>query len=169
MQSVNEEFQKALTNKYYMSILYKICNNNLSSVCSKEEIKSIAMSTLWNCISKYNESRGVAKFSSYLYKSAENNTRRLYNKKIKTKNTEVELHTFHICSRMEDDRLAKQEAFEILESVKELDEESYDILIKKYYYGMTNKEIGISNGYGKETARKKVKKALELCRDIVYN
>jgi hypothetical protein len=34
---------------------------------------------------------------------------------------------------------------------------------------MTNKEIGEANGYGKEAARKKLKKALELCREIVYS
>lgn len=169
MQFANKKFQEALENKYYMSILYKICNANLSSVCTKEEIKSIAMSTLWNCMTKFNESKGIAKFSSYLYKSAENNSRRLYKKKIKMQNSEVELQPFHIHKRQEEDRIAKQEAFEILESVKDLDEEMYDILVKKFYYNMTNKEIGTANGYGKETARKKVKKALELCRSIVYN
>ena len=56
-----------------------------------------------------------------------------------------------------------------MESIKDIDLESYDILIKKFYYNMTNAEIGQENGYGKESARKKVKKALELCRKIVYS
>ena len=54
-------------------------------------------------------------------------------------------------------------------SIKDLNEELYDILIYKYYYNMTNKEIGEKNGYGKEAARKKLKKALSLCREIVYS
>ena len=169
MQFANNEFQKALQDKYYMNILYKICNTNLGNVCTRDEIQSIAMSTLWNCIIKYNDKMGVAKFSSYLYTSAERNTRRLYKKKIKAMSNEVELQTYHCNVKQEEDRKVKQEVFEILESIKDLDLESYDILIKKFYYGMTNKEIGQSNGYGKEAARKKVKKALELCRDIVYN
>ena len=53
--------------------------------------------------------------------------------------------------------------------MKDLDPELHDILVKKFYYNMTNREIGQANGYGKETARKKVKKAIELCRKIVYN
>ena len=61
-----------------------------------------------------------------------------------------------------------KEARDILMSVMDKNPELYDILIKKYYYGMTNKEIGQANGYGKEAARKKLKKAIELCRQIVY-
>lgn len=169
MQFANEMFQEALENKYYMNILFKICNTNLGTVCTKDEIKSVAMSTLWNCVTKYNKEKGVAKFSSYLYTSAERNTRRLYKKKIKASSKEVELQTYHFSTRQEENRLARQEAFEILESLKDIDPELHDILIKKFYYGMTNKEIGEANGYGKEAARKKVKKALELCKDIVYN
>jgi RNA polymerase sigma factor (sigma-70 family) len=169
MQSVNKEFLEAVENKYYMSILYKVCNTNLKTVCTKDEIKSIALSTLWNCIAKYNSTRGVAKFSSYLYRSAENNTRRLYKKKIKIQNTEIEIQDNYCGKTQENNRKAKEEAFEILDSVKDLDPELHDILVKKFYYNMTNREIGQANGYGKETARKKVKKAIELCRKIVYN
>lgn len=169
MQSVNESFKNALENKYYMSILYKICNKNLKSVCTVEEIRSVAMSTLWNCVSKYKDGYSAARFSSYLYKSAENNSRRLYKKKIKIKNIETELTPYQQYKKQDNDIANRREVFEILESVKDLDLELYDILVKKFYYNMTNKEIGIQNGYGKETARKKVKKALDLCRKIVYN
>jgi DNA-directed RNA polymerase specialized sigma24 family protein len=51
-------------------------------------------------------------------------------------------------------------------SVQDLNPELHKILIQKFYYGMTNKEIGEENGYGKEAARKKLKKALELCREL---
>ena len=169
MQSVNEKFDQAAENKYYINIMYRIANKNLLSVCTKEEIKCIVMSTLWKCVSQYDPQKSKAQFSSYLYKSIENNTRRIYKNKIKIKNSEVELHPFYYSKKQETNDKSKQEAFEILESIKDLDKELYDILISKFYYNMTNQEIGKLNGYGKETARKKVKKAIELARKIVYN
>jgi hypothetical protein len=54
-------------------------------------------------------------------------------------------------------------------SLEDINKELHQIIIQKFYYGMTNKEIGQKNGYGKEAARKKVKKAIELCQEIVYS
>lgn len=146
--------------------MHKVCNENLRGVATKDEIKSVMMSTMLVCLQKFNDRKNV-KFSSYLYRSIQNNSRRLYKKKIKDyKNIEF-IENFH--SFQDDDYLAKQEARDILMSIQDLNPELYNILIQKYYYGMTNKEIGDKNGYGKEAARKKLKKALSLCRQIVYN
>jgi len=165
MQSANNEmFQEAVSNEYYKKILYKVCNENLRDVCSKDEIQSIAMSTLWNCLQKYKINQNV-KFSSYLYRSIQNNSRRVYKKKIKVAR---ERQLFSNQTELIFDPKNVEEARDILMSVKEKDFELYNILIQKFFHGMTNKEIGQSNGYGKEAARKKLKKALELCREIVY-
>jgi len=165
MQSVNDKkFQEALNNEYNKKILTKVCYENLKDVCSRDEIKSVMMNTLWNCVQKYNKTKNV-KFSSYLYQSIQNNTRRIYKKKIRdTKNVSL-IDNFHTVSIPFKD---KEEARDILDSVKDLNAELHTILVQKYFYGMTNKEIGEANGYGKEAARKKLKKALELCREIVY-
>ena len=166
MQSANNDiFQEAVRNEYYKKILYKVCNENLRDVCTKDEIQSIAMSTLWNCLQKYKVNPNV-KFSSYLYRSIQNNSRRLYKKKIKVAK---ERQLFTNQTELIFDPKSAEEARDILMSVKEKDFELYNILIQKFFHGMTNKEIGQSNGYGKEAARKKLKKALELCREIVYN
>lgn len=168
MQSASEIFDNAMNDENYTNLMYRIANKNLSTVCSRDEIKSIVMSTLWRCVNQYNPNKSTAKFTSYLYSSMENNTRRLYKKKIAVKK-EKQLNENIFISNTVCDESIKREVFDILESLKDIDEDSYNILIQKYYYNMTNKEIGQSNGYGKESARKKVKKALELCRDIVYN
>jgi len=166
MQSANNDiFQEAVRNEYYKKCLYKVCNENLRDVCTKDEIQSIAMSTLWNCLQKYKVNPNV-KFSSYLYRSIQNNSRRLYKKKIKVAK---ERQLFTNQTELIFDPKSAEEARDILMSVKEKDFELYNILIQKFFHGMTNKEIGQSNGYGKEAARKKLKKALELCREIVYN
>lgn len=167
MQSVSEKkFQEASSNEYYKKILVKVCNQNLKGVCSKDEMNSVMMNTLWNCLEKFNNGKNV-KFSSYLYRSIQNNTRRIYKKKAREFNNVQLIDNFHSVLTTSD--TAKNEAIEILESVKELNKDYYNILIQKFYYGMTNKEIGVKNGYSKEAARKKLKKALELCREIVYN
>ena len=44
MQSVNNDiFQEAINNEYYKKILYKVCNENLRDVCTKDEIQSIVI------------------------------------------------------------------------------------------------------------------------------
>lgn len=167
MQSVNDKFETAMNNEYYTNISYKICNQNLKSVCSKEEIKSLVMSTLWKCVRKFNSSRSNAKFSSYLYRSMENNSRRLYKKKISTIK-EKQLYENTLPKSLISNDTAKREVFEILESLKQRNQEYYNVLVQKFFYNMTNQEIGEANGCGKEWARKKIKKALNLCRRIVY-
>lgn len=166
MQSVSKsrKFEEAINNDYYKKIMYKVCNENLKGVCSKDEIKSIIMNTLWGCIQKFDKEKNV-KFSSYLYRSIQNNSRRIYNKKSKEFKNQEYIENYHA---IKVDTEIKEEARDIMLSIKDLNEELYNILLQKFFYNMTNKEIGEKNGYGKEAARKKLKKALELCREIVY-
>jgi RNA polymerase sigma factor (sigma-70 family) len=126
-------------------------------------MKSIMMSTLWGCIQKFDSSKKV-KFSSYLYRSMQNNSRRVYKKKSKYFKDHEYIENFHGLLKVDND--AKNEARDILMSVQDVNPELHKILVQKFYYGMTNKEIGEVNGYGKEAARKKLKKALELCREL---
>jgi hypothetical protein len=166
MQSVNnKKFDEAMQNDYYTKILNKVSNENLKGICSKDEMKSIMMSTLWGCIQKYNNTKNV-KFSSYLYRSIQNNTRRIYKNKAKQFKEVSLIDNFH---SLVVDNKAIEEARDIIMSLKDKNEELHNIIIQKFFYNMTNKEIGQANGYGKEAARKKLKKALELCREIVYS
>lgn len=167
MSSVNEkQFEEAVNNDYYKKIMHKVCSENLKGICTKDEMKSIMMSTLWGCVQKFDNTKKV-KFSSYLYRSMQNNSRRLYKKKQRQFKDSEFIDNFH--SVLKVDTYAIDEARDILMSVKDLNPELHNILIQKFFHGMTNKEIGEANGYGKEAARKKLKKALELCREIVYS
>lgn len=168
MQSVNKDrkFDEAINNDYYKKIMHKVCNENLKGVCSKDEIKSIIMNTLWGCLQKFDNTKNV-KFSSYLYRSIQNNSRRVYNKKSKEFKNQEYIENYH--SILKVDNSSKEEARDIMMSIEDLNPELHNILVQKFYYNMTNKEIGERNGYGKEAARKKLKKALDLCREIVYN
>ena len=166
MKSVDEKkFEEAINNEYYKKILTKVCHKNLKKICTRDEMRSVMMSTLWSCVQKFNKGRNV-KFSSYLYQSIQNNTRRIYKKKAREFNNVNLIDNLHSC--LVYDNKSIQEAKDILDSVQDLNPELHKILVQKFYYGMTNKEIGEANGYGKEAARKKLKKAIELCREIVY-
>lgn len=167
MQSVsNNSFKEAINNEYYKKIMSKVCSENLRGVCTKDEIKSIMMTTLLGCMQKYDNTKNV-KFSSYLYTSIQNNTRRIYNKKSRDFKNQEFIDNYH--SLKDCDLESKEQARDILMSLKDLNPDLYNIVVQKFYYGMTNKEIGEANGYGKEAARKKLKKALQLCREIVYS
>jgi len=143
--------------------MYKICHKNLRNICSPDEMKAIMQSTLWKCVQQFDETKN-AKFSSYLYRSLDNNTRRIYKKSQKVKGREVR-YIPNVHQKVYNTE-AITEAKDILLSVKDKNEEYYNILVQKYYYNYTNEEIGKLNGYGKECARKKIKKALDLCRKM---
>lgn len=168
MKYASDDFVNAMNNEYYRKILNKVCYKNLKAVCSKDEIKSFIMYTMWHCVSKFDKTKGTAKFSSYLYTSALNNSARLYKKKKKA----LELREFndniHLIRQFEK-QSAQREVFEIMESLEDINPEYRKILEQKFLLGMTNKEIGKMNGYCKEAARKKVHKALKVAREIVYN
>ena len=168
MQSVNSEqnnkrFEEAINNDYYKKIMHKVCNEYLKGMATKDEIKSLIMNTLWNCIQKFDDQKKV-KFSSYLYRSIQNNSRRIYKSKAKEFRNIEYIENYH--SIPDNDFKNKQEVRDILMSVVDLNPELHNILVQKFYYNMTNKEIGEANGYGKEAARKKLKKAIELCREL---
>lgn len=165
MQSVNKEqsFNKKLKNPVIQKIMGKVCNRYLSKVCSKDEIQSLKMYTLWACVRNYKKGSTSAQFTSYLYRSLKNNARRLRSQKSKKELTFIDNIEY-----VKDNRDI-QEARDILESIKDLNPDLHNVLVQKFFYKMTNDEIGKANGYGKETARKRVKKALNLCRQIVYS
>ena len=52
---------------------------------------------------------------------------------------------------------------------EKLDESSKDILFKRFYESKTAKEIGQDNGYGRETARRRINEALEKLKQCLQN
>jgi RNA polymerase sigma factor (sigma-70 family) len=146
-----------------LNIMKKICKFGLYRVCDKSEIESLMLFTYVRCKKLYDESKSTAKFTSYVYRAFLNNSRSLYNKKtrhvVKNKNL----------AGYKDPKTEDHEAFFILESLKEKNEQLYTMLIQKYYYNMTNKEIAKVHGISHYTVGKKLKKAIDKCREIVYS
>jgi RNA polymerase sigma factor (sigma-70 family) len=130
-------------------------SNKFSRAIDRDEISSISMCTLWRCINKYDSTRG-AKFTSYLYQQLVY----AFKNELKKRNTEFSSESFEKSFSEED----KTEVFEIMES---LPSNMKHVLKQRYFGNMTMAEIANENGYSRETARRRLKKAISLCKNIV--
>ena len=154
-----------LIKEEYFYLMKKICYKNLRNVCTQEEMDSLIYLTYVKCLKSFNPTKSDAKFTTFLYHSISKSSRSHYKKIKKYNNQSLEL----LHNNLEAKSKNKDDVYHIIESLKEKNKEFYEIIVDKYIYNKTNSEIGDSNGYSKETARKKLKQAIELCRQIVYN
>lgn len=114
-----------------------------------DQLESIKLNTLWECAKKYDPKRG-AKFTSFFYQ----NLNFAFKNELKKKNREFAtdlLETNTPSATIED--------IDLFDGVPS---EHAKLLEQKYIYNMTMKEIGKSNGYSRETARRKVAKAVKI-------
>lgn len=130
-------------------------SNKFSKAIDVDDISSISMCTLWRCIKKYDNTRG-AKFTSYLYQQLVY----AFKNELKKKKLEFNSESFEKSFSESD----KNEVFDILES---LPIGMKNILRQRYFGNMTMTEIADENGYSRETARRRLKKAISLCKNIV--
>lgn len=117
-----------------------------------DQLDSIKLNTLWECSKKYNPNRGT-KFTSFLYQNLVFAFKNELKKNIREFPTEtIELNTPSRASNNTDifDGIPKEYA---------------RILEQKYIYNMTMNEIGDKNGYSRETARRKVAKAVNFYKN----
>jgi len=114
-----------------------------------DQIDSIKLNTLWECIKKYDPGRG-AKFTSYLYQ----NLNFAFKNELKKKTREFATDTLELSAQ--DSYVDYGDVFE------GIPEEYADLLKQKFISNMTMNEIGMINGYSRETARRKVAKAVKI-------
>jgi RNA polymerase sigma factor (sigma-70 family) len=119
-----------------------------------DDISSISNVTLWRCINKYDNTKG-AKFTSYLYQQL------LYAFKNELKKKKFEFSSDKIENQI--DFSKKSEVFDILESIPS---KMKDVLCQRYFDNMTINEIAKANGYSRETARRRLNKAISTCQKI---
>lgn len=150
--------------KQYYPMMVKIINNNLRYVCDKEEIESIANEILFDSM-RFFQDKGF-KFSTYLSKACRNKSIQILGKIVQKnkseKRTQIENHTSK-------DTHELIELKDVMDKLKEIDINLYNVLIDSYINGMNNVEIGKKNGYCPENARKKIQKALKICQEMVYD
>jgi DNA-directed RNA polymerase specialized sigma24 family protein len=117
-----------------------------------DQLDSIKLNTLWECAKKYDPKRGT-KFTSFLYQNLVFAFKNELKKRIREFPTEtIEANTPSRASSLTDifDGMPKEYA---------------SLLEQKYVYNMTMNEIGNQNGYSRETARRKVAKAVKFYKN----
>ena len=148
----SRDFDVALENNDYRKIMDSVCYKFRKRV-DPDIIQSIKLTTLWECLNKFDPTKGC-KFTSFLYNSLRLNISNSMKRRKYQEFTNIPFERYN----------EKTEDFEII--IDALPEESKSILRMKFQDKMTIEEIGKNRGYSRETARRNVAKAIELIREI---
>ena len=152
---MDKTFEEKWKSSDVQNIMNKVANRYRTAI-DFDDLDSIKMQTLWRCIDRYDPDKGT-KFTSYLYQQLSF----AFKNKLKKKRKEYNVDTLESVDRK------IQNAMEVKDMITGLDPEHADILNKRFYYNMTMQEIGTSNGYSRETARRRLKAALKICKKMV--
>ena len=152
---MDKTFEEKWKSSDVQNIMNKVANRYRTAI-DFDDLESIKMQTLWRCIDRYDPDKGT-KFTSYLYQQLSF----AFKNKLKKKRKEHNVDTLESVDRK------IQNAMEVKDMITGLDPEHADILNKRFYYNMTMQEIGTSNGYSRETARRRLKAALKICKKMV--
>ena len=116
------------------------------------------MITLWKCRDKYDPTRG-AKFTSYLYQQLSF----AFKNELKKKKQMLYLDNFQLDFAKSDSKY-RDTRREFTDVLTGLPDEISGILKQRFLGNMTMVEIAKANGYSRETARRRLKKAVKMCR-----
>jgi RNA polymerase sigma factor (sigma-70 family) len=152
MDNLNKRFEDKWNDNNVRNIMNKVSNRYKQNI-DFDDIESIQMQTLWKCIEKYDPERGT-KFTSYVYQQL---SYALKNK-VKKKRNEFNVEEFDKADFNYANKL------EVMDIVGDLEEDDKQVIEQRFYHNMTMKEIGRANGYSRETARRRLKKALNFCK-----
>lgn len=149
---MDKSFEDYLNDTNIVNIMNKVASRYRKAI-DLDEIESIKMLTLWKCVDKYDPERG-AKFTSYLYQQLN------WALKNKLKKKKIE----YGCDNIEKTDNGAKSAMEARDVMLGLDPEVQNILSQRFFYNMTMVEIAQANGYSRETARRRLKTAIKICK-----
>ena len=148
---MDRTFEESLNNIDNIKVMNKVCAR-YSTALSADDLYSLKLTTLWRCLNRYNPSKKT-KFTTFLYQQLD----------YAIKNTMKKKKREFSCKNIE----KSSEVIDDIDHVLDGLSDEYTILIKqKYVYGMTMEEMGRQNGYSRETARRRFKKALKSFEKI---
>jgi len=168
----NKQYEAKWANKDNQNIMNKVAKAYMKNIDTRD-IESIKMDALWRVMNKYDPSKGT-KFTSYLYQQLS------YAFKTWVKKAEKNLEFTQGIRPSgtgwgEDLNSPGEDAVDIndlnsrlvSDIITGLPADVVEILNQRFYNNMTMKEIAQENGYSRETARRRVKKAVILCKGRV--
>jgi len=151
MDNINQKFEDLWNDSDVQNIMNKV-SNRYSRNIDLDDIESIKMDVLWKCIDKHDPNK--SKFTSYVYQQLS------YAMKNQLKKKKVEFNRNPL-ERVDDDY---KNQLDVIDFVTGLEDEHHKILEQRFYKNMTMAEIGRTNGYSRETARRRLRAALSECQ-----
>ena len=163
----DEELQKALKNEDNINVMNKICMK-YTGIIPYEELERCKLISVWQAVERYDPSKGNCKFTSFLcnrlFWECQKQLYEIKKSRKIPKSDAASCLIAEICGYE-----TQFDAIEIAEALEGLDKESKDIIFKRFYESKTTKEIGKENGYGRETARRRILSALEKLKQCLQN
>lgn len=161
----DEELRKALKNQDNINVMNKICMKYIG-VIPYEELERCKLVAVWQAIEKYDPSKGNCKFTSFLcnrlFWECQKQLYEIKKTKKIPKSDAASSLIAEICGFENN-----YDSVEMKEALEKLDTESKQIIFKRFYESKTTKEIGQENGYGRETARRRIIQALEKLKQCL--
>ena len=152
-----DKIDKLLKDPNIVNIMNAVSSRYTRSI-DRDEIESIKMITLWKCIDKYDASRG-AKFTSYLYQQLSF----AFKNELKKRKQMIYLDSVKL-DFIKSDSVYRDSSREFIDTLLGLPEDVSSILKQRYLGNMTMVEIAKANGYSRETARRRLKRAIKMCK-----
>lgn len=121
-----------------------------------DDLSSASHETLWKCINKFDPDRN-AKFTSYLYQQLNYAFKNQLKRDAKNKSHPTNSIDKSTCD---------ETMLEAMDLINSLPREFSSVLHQRFIDNMTIQEIGDANGYSRETARRRIKKAFVKCKEL---
>jgi len=153
-----DNIENYLKNPDIVNIMNAVSNKYSKSI-DLDEIESIKMLTLWKCVKKYDPDRG-AKFTSYLYQQLSFAFKNELKKKKQMwyrDNNQIDMSNINGVSKSD-------LSIEFSDTISGLPDDVSMILKQRFLGNMTMVEIAKANGYSRETARRRLKRAIKICK-----
>ena len=150
---MDKAFEDLVKDPDIVNIMNKVASSFQKSM-DFDEIQSIKLDTLWKCAKNYDLEKG-AKFTTYLH----NQLSYAFRNELKKKKCQVNLGELHSSVQQRYDY--SRDAHDI---VNGLPNHISRILEQRFLHNMTMVEIGKANGYSRETARRRLKNAIKICK-----
>ena len=164
--------KELLENPHINGIIYKVFNRYRRAI-DLDELDSIKMTILWDCANRYDPSKG-AQFTSFLYQqltfACMNELKKRKNEFNNIENLEMlknmGIKNTHKSANISDksrDR-SMHSGHEMYDMIDGLPPDIAKVLEQRFVYSMTMNEIGSANGYSRETARRRLINAIQVCK-----
>lgn len=157
----------------YGGLVYTLTWRRLSGKLTKEDVEECVSDIfleLYQCRERIDLRRGTIK--AFLLLIAERKAIKYYDRKAEpyekvSIGSEEGAEEIPAADDVEQITLQKEQSRLLLQAIMDLGEPNSTIMIQKYYYGMTAKEIGKGFGMSKNAVEKRIKRGLKKLKELL--